>query len=71
VDIRIREGALQVTVRNDGVPAVPAAPRGGSGGFGLAGMAERVKALDGSLTAGPTGPGVWTVAAHIPLQGAR
>jgi signal transduction histidine kinase len=71
VDVRIREGALLVSVRNDGVPAVTAKPRGGIGGFGLAGMAERVTALDGALTAGPTDPGVWTVSARVPLQGAR
>ncbi|MFC4947480.1 sensor histidine kinase [Pseudonocardia sp. GCM10023141] len=68
VDVRLREATLLVTVRNDGVPAVPGRPRGGTGGFGLAGMAERVAALDGQLTAGPTQPGVWTVAARIPLQ---
>jgi signal transduction histidine kinase len=68
VDIRIREGSLLVSVSNDGVPAV-ASPH--HGGFGLAGMSERVSALDGTLTAGPTGAGVWTVAARVPLQGAR
>ncbi|WP_214368883.1 sensor histidine kinase [Pseudonocardia sp. H11422] len=71
VEIRIREGALLVSVRNDGVRSgPPSTPLGGAGGFGLAGMAERVAALDGTLTAGPTGPGVWTVAARLPL-GAR
>lgn len=65
VDVRIRDGALLVTVRNDGVP--PTRQSAGGGGFGLAGMSERVAALGGSLTAGPTGPGVWTVAARLPL----
>ena len=37
------------------------------GGFGLAGMAERVAALDGGLRAGPSGPGVWTVSARLPI----
>lgn len=64
VDLRILGGALHVTVRNDGVP--PPGPRT-PGGFGLVGMAERVAALDGALTAGPTAPGVWTVAARLPL----
>jgi signal transduction histidine kinase len=68
VDIRIREGALLVSVRNNGVSVVPAGPRGGAGGFGLAGMAERVAALDGRLAAGPTAPGVWTVSAWLPLR---
>jgi signal transduction histidine kinase len=71
VDVRIREGDLLVSVRNDGVPAVPVVPRTGSSGFGLVGMHERVEALGGFLTAGPTAPGVWTVAARLPLQGAR
>jgi signal transduction histidine kinase len=71
VDVRIREGALLVTVRNDGVPLVPSGPRGGASGFGLAGMAERVTALDGRLAAGPTAPGVWTVSAWLPLRGTR
>jgi signal transduction histidine kinase len=68
VDVRIREGALLVSVRNDGVPAAPATH---GAGFGLAGMTERVSALDGTLTAGPSGAGVWTVAARVPLRGAR
>ena len=66
VDLRIRDGALHVAVRNDGTP--PPGPRT-PGGFGLVGMAERVAALDGELTAGPTAPGVWTVAARLPLGG--
>ncbi|MCY7342648.1 MAG: histidine kinase [Pseudonocardia sp.] len=71
VDVRIREGALLVAVRNDGVPMLPHTPHGGTGGFGLAGMAERVTALDGRLTAGPSAPGVWTVEARLPLRDAR
>jgi signal transduction histidine kinase len=71
VDVRMREEALLVSVRNDGVPSVGVGPRAGSSGFGLAGMAERVGALDGTLTAGPPAPGVWTVSAPLPLRGAR
>jgi signal transduction histidine kinase len=70
VDVRIREEALLVSVRNDGVPPGPASGRVG-GGFGLVGMSERVTALDGTLAAGPTAPGVWTVSARLPLRGAR
>jgi signal transduction histidine kinase len=57
-------------VRNDGVPPGPVSGRVG-GGFGLVGMSERVTALDGTLAAGPTAPGVWTVSARLPLRGAR
>jgi signal transduction histidine kinase len=71
VDVRIREEALLVSVRNDGVPPGPMTPRSGAGGFGLVGMGERVAALDGALAAGPTAPGVWTVSARLPLRGAR
>lgn len=68
IDVRIRDEVLRVTVRNDGVGGKPA---GGASGFGLVGMAERVAALDGALTAGPGGPGVWIVDAWIPLRGSR
>jgi signal transduction histidine kinase len=71
VDVRIREEALLVSVRNDGVAHAPTGPHPGVGGFGLVGMAERVGALDGVLTAGPTAPGVWTVAAQLPLRVSR
>lgn len=70
VDVRIREEALLVSVRNDGVPTAPVGARAG-GGFGLVGMGERVTALDGMLAAGPTAPGVWTVSARLPLRGTR
>ncbi|MBW0118510.1 sensor histidine kinase [Pseudonocardia abyssalis] len=65
VDLRLRAEALLVSVRNDGVPSTLPAP--GPRGFGLVGMAERVTALGGDLTAGPAGPGLWTVSARIPL----
>jgi signal transduction histidine kinase len=71
VDVRIREEALLVSVRNDGVPPAPVSGRAGGGGFGLVGMGERVAALDGTLAAGPTAPGVWTVSVRLPLRGAR
>jgi signal transduction histidine kinase len=71
VDVRIREEALLVSVRNDGVPPGQVGPRPSGSGFGLVGMRERVSALDGTLTAGPTAPGVWTVSARLPLRGAR
>jgi signal transduction histidine kinase len=70
VDVRIREEALLVSVCNDGVSATPVSGRPG-GGFGLVGMGERVAALDGTFTAGPTAPGVWTVSVQLPLRGAR
>ncbi len=70
VDVRIREEALLVSVRNDGVPPAPVSSRVG-GGFGLVGMGERVAALDGTFTAGPIAPGVWSVIVRLPLRGTR
>jgi signal transduction histidine kinase len=74
IEIRIRDEVLVVGVRNDGVRTggpghVGSGAIGGESGFGLAGMSERVAALDGALHAGPTGAGVWTVTARLPLAG--
>ncbi|GAA1867665.1 histidine kinase [Pseudonocardia ailaonensis] len=67
IEIRMRAEELQVGVRNDGVRARRETP-GGPGGFGLVGMAERVAALDGTLLAGPAGPGTWSVSARLPIR---
>jgi signal transduction histidine kinase len=69
IEIRIRDEVLVVGVRNDGVRTGGPGAIGGESGFGLAGMSERVAALDGTLHAGPTGSGVWTVTARLPLTG--
>jgi signal transduction histidine kinase len=69
IEIRIRDEMLVVGVRNDGVRTGGPGAIGGESGFGLAGMSERVAALDGTLHAGPTGPGIWTVTARLPLTG--
>jgi signal transduction histidine kinase len=75
--IRPSDGsALEVTVINDGTSPVRASvPRADRhGGFGLAGLTERVRALGGTLTAGPhssqRGGGAldgWRVTALLPL----
>jgi signal transduction histidine kinase len=64
VDIVLGAEELRVAVRNDGVRA----RRESGGGFGITGMAERVAALDGTLQAGPAGPGTWQVDARVPLR---
>jgi two-component system sensor histidine kinase DesK len=51
-----------LAVENDG--ARPAADGGGSG---LAGLRERLRAVDGTLEAGPAGEGVFRVVAEVPL----
>jgi signal transduction histidine kinase len=40
-------------------------------GTGVIGMAERVQALDGTLTVGPSGRGGFRVCAQIPLKPSR
>lgn len=67
VEIRVVEGGgrLRLHVTDDGQidPARPA-----SHGFGLLGMTERVQLLGGTLRAGPTPGGGWTVDAELPTE---
>lgn len=56
---------LRVEVSNEGSGKPPA---GGGSGSGLTGMAERVAALGGTLRAGPTGGGSWSVHAELPVE---
>jgi two-component system sensor histidine kinase UhpB len=56
----------RVQVVNDG-----AADAAGAPGYGLTGMAERVAASGGTLTAGPTDSGQWSVEAMLPLAAGR
>jgi signal transduction histidine kinase len=62
VRIRIRDGALEISVEDDGT-GVP----GEAVGHGLRGMNERVDALGGTLVAGPRPEGGWRVHALLPL----
>ncbi|MBD0743374.1 histidine kinase [Streptomyces sp. CBMA152] len=68
VGLRVVDGGLEVRVADDGSRAVrlPLSARGD--GFGLAGLAERVTALGGELTAGPSPEGGWLVLAVLPLE---
>ena len=52
------------TLAEDSPPQQPAR-RGVDGGYGLIGMRERLRLLDGTLTAGPR-DGRWTVTAELP-----
>ncbi|MFD4438295.1 sensor histidine kinase [Nocardia sp. NPDC058519] len=67
VEIRVAEGAgrLRIRVTDDGRidPARPA-----THGFGLLGMTERARLLGGTLRAGPTPEGGWTVDAELPTE---
>jgi signal transduction histidine kinase len=73
VEVRVRrcDGALEVSVTDDGGSAAPAATAsqsglGRTGGLGLTGLAERIGALGGDLRAGPDGAG-WRLTARLPL----
>ena len=65
VRVHRRPGWLEVEVRN-GVDA-PAAKVPSGTGNGLRGMSERVAALGGRFTAGPSADGGWLVHAELPL----
>ncbi|WP_246080370.1 sensor histidine kinase [Nonomuraea mesophila] len=57
---------LSVEIRNGRPPADM--ERLPSSGRGLAGMRERVRALGGTLSAGPDGDGGWLLAARLPVR---
>jgi signal transduction histidine kinase len=61
VSVAVGPDAVDVSVVDDGGPAVP----GVGGGVGLIGMRERVEAIGGTLHAGPSGDG-WAVRARVP-----
>lgn len=69
VGLHLRDGNLEVTVRNEGGIHDRGPLSRDRGGFGLAGMAERVGALGGTLRVGPDGPGAWLVLAELPVTG--
>ncbi len=69
VDLTWAADRLDVQVANDGAHAL--APGPAEGGFGLVGMAERVRLLGGTFSAGPRTGGGWLVRASLPLDGAR
>ncbi|MFF9570602.1 sensor histidine kinase [Streptomyces sp. NPDC014685] len=68
--IRIGSSADEVVlqVENDGA-ADDSGAGAGTGGSGLAGLRERLRALEGSLDAGPAGNGLFRLTATIPLSG--
>ncbi|MEU5436950.1 histidine kinase [Streptomyces sp. NPDC020719] len=68
VGLRVVGSGLEVRVADDGSRAARLPPSAGGGGFGLAGLTERVTALGGELTAGPSPEGGWLVLAVLPLE---
>ncbi|MFA9429199.1 sensor histidine kinase [Egicoccus sp. AB-alg2] len=66
VTVADQDGILEVIVRDDGPGHEPAIPS--AGGFGLVGLAERVRALRGTVTAGPASDRGFVVTARLPLD---
>ncbi|MBG6065270.1 sensor histidine kinase [Micromonospora ureilytica] len=66
VAVRRTPGWLLVRVADDGASPRTAPARGH--GFGLIGLTERVRALGGTITAGPGVAGGWVLDAAFPLQ---
>ncbi|GIG71260.1 sensor histidine kinase [Phytomonospora endophytica] len=66
VELALADGALRVTVTDDGTGEPRQSPRAHAG-LGLPGLTERVEALRGSLDAGPHRPHGWRLTATIPL----
>ena len=74
VALRRLDGALQVTVTDDGParPARPSRPGQSGGGLGLRGLRERVAAHGGTFHAGPRADGAasgFEVSATLPVPG--
>ncbi|MDC2953052.1 sensor histidine kinase [Streptomyces gilvifuscus] len=66
VDGAAEQVRLTVADNGGGEPAFPSAP--GVGGTGLKGLTERLAAAGGSLRAGPSPRGGFTVTAELPLE---
>lgn len=74
IRVRATSEAAVLDVENDGAPvpgsetaAGASGAAAGAGGSGLAGLRERLRALDGSLDAGPAENGMFRLTAEIPL----
>jgi two-component system sensor histidine kinase DesK len=70
VGLTMSEGCVVLKVENDGAETADSSGSSGSGGTGLAGLRERLRAVDGTLEAGPAGSagaGVFLVVAKVPV----
>ncbi|MEU9480687.1 sensor histidine kinase [Streptomyces sp. NPDC048191] len=69
VECGAEQARLTVTDNGSGTPV--SRPQQGIGGTGLKGLTERLAAAGGSLTAGPSPRGGFTVSAELPAESAR
>jgi signal transduction histidine kinase len=69
IRVRLSTGSdeIKVEVRNEPAATSSALAATGSG-LGLEGMRERVQSLGGTLDAGPTSGGGWSLTARLPLH---
>ncbi|WP_454050121.1 sensor histidine kinase [Cellulomonas sp. Marseille-Q8402] len=65
VRLRVDDAEVVLEVRNAVAPAAPP-PAGGRQGVGLVGMRERAALVGGTLSAGPTPDGGWSVRIVVP-----
>ncbi|MGV9322800.1 histidine kinase [Streptomyces sp. NPDC003660] len=65
VTLSVTDSDVELCVENDGVRPAPPGDRPGTG---LAGLRERLTGLDGTLRAGPAGPGRYRLTARVPLS---
>ncbi|WBO66645.1 sensor histidine kinase [Streptomyces camelliae] len=72
-EITVESGTEQarLTVTDNGTGEPVSRPREGIGGTGLKGLTERLAAAGGSLTAGPSPRGGFTVSAELPVESAE
>ena len=68
VGLAVRDGGLEIDLRDRGSSARPTLADTGAG-LGLAGLRERVAAAGGQLTAGPVPDGGWRLHARLPGAG--
>ncbi|MER7172932.1 sensor histidine kinase [Streptomyces mesophilus] len=71
IGLRMVPAGLEVRIADDGTKPAPLNEQARGGGFGLAGLTERVTALGGELSAGPSAEGGWEVRAVVPYDGGR
>ncbi|WP_433449990.1 sensor histidine kinase [Streptomyces sp. CA-142005] len=72
-EITVDSGAerVRLIVTDNGSGRAVSRPQQGIGGTGLKGLTERLAAAGGSLTAGPSPRGGFTVTAELPVESAR